>query len=266
MTAVSAREAAAASQERAGRHGSALRRRHAVVVALLLIVLGTAPARGGEMLLDDAFGNSSGWKAAWAPSLDPYVSIMVDMVTIAGPGTVGEVFIRKMATFIQGPGPGGFPTIPITFSQVSPDAVGRIVINGETITNNTGVAWTGFHFRLLPRSNATFNPTLTGASGGSTGFSTAPFNNQTFSPDNSSFLVDGFGLGPNGSNRSVPSGSQWLPGDGAGDGELIIDAVPRPSEPFTVFSLKETPLIPEPATLLLAVFGAAVLLPRRGRR
>ena len=190
----------------------------------------------------------------------------LDVVTIAGPGTVGNVFIHKMATFTQGPGPAGFPTIPITFSQVSPDAVGQIIIGGETITNNTGVAWTGFQFRLLPRSNASFNPTLTDASGGGTGFSTAPFDNQTFSSDNASLLVDGFGLGPNGSNASVPNGTQWLPGDGASGGELVIDVVPRPSKPFTVFTLKETPFVPEPATLWLTAFGAVVLLSRRRLR
>lgn len=266
MKLVSAREAVATSLGWATLLASALRRVGTVLVGILLISAAAASARGGEVLLKDINGNSSGWKAAWDVTLDPYVSIMVDIVTIVGPGTVGEVFIHKMATFIQGPGPGGFPSIPITFTQVSADAVGRIIISGETITNNTGVAWTDFHFRLLDHGNATFNPTLTGASGGGAGFSTAPFNNQMFSSDNTSFWVDGFGLGPGGGNASVEDGAQWSPGDGAGEGELVIDVVPESSEPFTVFTLKETPSIPEPATLWLVAFGAAVLVPRRRLR
>ena len=165
---------------------------------------------------------------------------------------------KQLATFTQGPAPGGFPSIPITFTQVNKNAVTQIVISEEIITNNTGVAWTDFHMRLLDHGNATFDP--------SSGFSTSPFDNQMFSSDNTAFWVDGFGLGPNGSNASVPSGTQWLPGAGVDGGELVINVVTQQEAPFTVFTLKETPSIPEPATLWLTAFGAVVLLSRRRLR
>ena len=44
----------------------------------------------------------------------------------------------------------------------------------------------------------------------------------------------------------VANGTQWFPGNGALDGELFIDVVTKPAAPFTVFTLKETPTIPEP--------------------
>lgn len=222
----------------------------------VLLFVNAVPASGGEVLLDGV-GGSSGWKASWDASLDPFVDIIVDLVT------PGAVFIQKSAQFTQGPGAGGFPTIPITFTQLVPGAVGQIVINDEIITNSTGVDWTDFHFELLDSGDATFNPALTNASAGGTGFSSTPFDNQMFSPDNLSFWVDGFGLGAGGSNAVIPTGTQWFPGNGAFDGELYIDLVTKPAAPFTVFTLKETPTVPEPATLGLLAFGAFLLLPRK---
>ncbi len=226
-----------------------------VFAAAVLLSVGAAPAFGGQILLDGV-GGSSGWKASWDASLDPFVSIAVDLVT------PGAVFIEKSAEFIQGPGPGGFPTIPITFTQLVPGAVGQIVINDEIITNSTGTDWTDFHFEILNSGDAVFNPALTNASAGGSGFFTSPFDNQMFAPDNLSFWVDGFGLGAGGSDAVVADGTQWFPGNGATDGELFIDVVPQPVAPFTVFTFKETPT-PEPTTLSLLAFGALLLLRRR---
>lgn len=222
----------------------------------VLLFATVVPAFGGEFILDGV-GGSSGWKASWDASLDPFVDIIVDLVT------PGAVFIQKSAQFTQGPGPGGFPTIPITFTQLVPGAVGQIVFNDEIITNSTGVDWTDFHFEILNSGDAVFNPALTNASAGGAGFTTAPLTNQMFAPDNLSFWVDGFGLGVGGSDAVIPNGTQWFPGDGAFDGELYIDVVTKAAAPFTVFTLKETPTVPEPATLGLLAFGAFLLLARR---
>jgi len=193
----------------------------------------------------------SGWQATFDDSLDPYVDLVVDAVT------ADAVFIEKAAEFRQPPGPAGFPPIAIQFRQIAWPAVSQIVINDEIITNSTGVNWTDFHFRVLDSGDAFFNPALTFASG----FSTSPFDNQAFSPDNLSFSVDGFGLGPGGSDAIVPDGGVWFPGSGLTDGELYIDVVPHMEAPFTVFTLKETPT-PEPASLLLLLVGA-LLMQRR---
>ncbi|MEP0848595.1 MAG: PEP-CTERM sorting domain-containing protein, partial [Phycisphaerae bacterium] len=70
--------------------------------------------------------------------------------------------------------------------------------------------------------------------------------------------VDGFGLGPGGTDAIIPNGGIWFPGDGASDGELVIDVTTHAQAPFTVFTLKETPT-PEPSSVLLLVAGAALL-------
>jgi hypothetical protein len=187
---------------------------------------------------------SSGWEAVFDDSLVGYVDVVVDLVT------PDAVYIQKSAEFTQGPGPGGFPAIAILFRQTSPDAVGQIVINDEIITNSTGYDWTDFHFQLVNMGDALFDP--------SSVFTTSPFDNQYFSPDLTEFSVDGFGLGPGGTDAIIPNGGIWFPGDGASDGELVIDVTTHAQAPFTVFTLKETPT-PEPSSVLLLVAGAALL-------
>lgn len=187
---------------------------------------------------------ASGWEAVFDDSLVGLVDIAVDLVTD------DAVFIQKSAEFTQGPGPGGFPRIPILFRQTQADAVSQIIINDEIITNSTGADWTDFHFELLDGGDAVFDT--------SSVFDTTPFNNQFFSPDGTEFTVDGFGLGPGGTDAIIPDGAVWFPGNGAFDGELIINVTPHAQAPFAVFTLKETPT-PEPASLLLLLAGAALL-------
>jgi hypothetical protein len=193
----------------------------------------------------------SGWTASWDPSLDPYVDIQVDSYD----GT--ELVIQKTAEFVQGPNAFGlFPTIPIVFRQTGPSTLQSIVIADEIITNSTGTDWTDFHFDLLDSGDAVFNH------GPQFFFTTSPFDNQAFNAASTSFNVDGFGLGPGGSDALIPDGSSWFPGDGASDGDLVIDVVGHAQAPFTVFTLKETPT-PEPATLALVAIAAAFLARRR---
>ncbi len=196
-----------------------------------------------------AFGHtiplgSSGWEAIIDDSLVGLVDLAVDQVT------PDAVYIEKAAEFTQGPGPGGFPAISILFRQTSPDAVGSIVINDEIIQNNTGVDWTDFHFLLVDGGDAVFDTNSV--------FDTSPFDNQYFSPDATEFSVDGFGLGPAGTDAIVPDGGVWFPGNGAFNGELIINVNVAPSAPFTSFTLKEIPT-PEPTSLVLLVLGSALL-------
>lgn len=209
-----------------------------------------------NVMADTVVLGNSGWEASWDSSLDPYVEIIVDLVT------PDAVFIQKAAEFIQPPGPGGFPSIAITFRQIDANAVSQIVINDEIITNSTGFDWTDFHFELIDGLDAVFNRVLTDGSAGGNGFNTSPFDNQTWSADLQALTVDGFGLGPGGSDAIVPSGSTWFPGGGAADGELYIDVVPQPQAPFTVFTLKETPT-PEPASLVLLALGGLLAVRRR---
>jgi hypothetical protein len=209
------------------------------VATTLLLVLGSSIASAGSIVL-----GTSGWRAAWDPTLDPYVDIHLDAVD------ANAVYIQKSAEFTQSPGPGGFAPIPILFQQIAWPAVQQIVINDEILTNHTGAAWTDFHWDLLDGPDATFD--------NSPGFffGTSPLDNQYFTPDLHGFWVDGFGLGPSGTDASVANGAVWFPGDGANDGQLIINAVVQQNEPYTSFTLKETPT-PEPASLVLLLVALA---------
>ncbi len=190
-----------------------------------------------------------GWQASWDASWDPYLALYVDLLT------PNAVYIQKFAQFTQPPGPGGFSAIPILFEQIEWPAVPQIVINDEIIINQTGVDWTDFHWFLMG-DDAVFYE------GPDFFFGTSPLDHQVF-PDVHSFSVDGFGLGPGGTDAVVPNNSSWFPGDGVTDGELIMNATPHTEAPFAAFVLKEVPT-PEPASALLLLAMAGLAL-RRGR-
>lgn len=190
-----------------------------------------------------------GWEATWDDSLN-------GLVDIASHSVVGDaLFIQKSAEFTQGPVSGVFPSIPIVFRQVSFPAATHIVIDDEIITNSTGEPWTGFLMQLLNEGDAVFDPVATAESNDDLpiGFTIAPFTEAAFSSDNTALTIGG-GL--------LAAGGVWFPGDGGGDGQLWIDVTPHAAEPFTVFTLKETPL-PEPGTLLLLTLGGLALTRRR---
>ncbi|MDM8005351.1 MAG: PEP-CTERM sorting domain-containing protein [Phycisphaerae bacterium] len=211
--------------------------------AALLVV---SSANAGLVPLDN-----TGWQATWDGRFDGLVDIWIPS---ASPPTASTIFIQKSAQFTQGPDEfGQFPTIPITFMQIGPSTITRIVIQDEIITNTTGVDWTDFHFDLMDSGDAWFEH------GPGFFFTTSPLDNQVFSADNKSFSVDGFGRGPNNTDAVVPNNSVWYPGDGPFDGNLVIRVVSKTDdEPYTVFTLKETPT-PEPASLLLLALGGLLL-------
>jgi hypothetical protein len=216
-----------------------------LTLAVLAALAVSAPAGAATITL-----GSSNWTASWDSSLNGYVDIVVD----AYDGT--NLLIQKSAEFLQGPNVFGlYPTIPITFQQIGPSTLQSIVIEDEAITNSTGTDWTDFHFDLLDSGDATFRTA-------GFWFTTSPFDHQVFNASHTRLDVDGFGLGPGGSNAMVLDGEQWFPGDGASNGELIMDVVGHASAPYTVFTLKETPT-PEPATLALVALGAAAIGRRR---
>lgn len=204
----------------------------------------------GATALAGTVNIGGGWQASWDNSLD-------GLVQVVSQGVVGDtVFIQKAAEFTQGPDQFGlFPSIPITFTQIAPGAVPNIGILDEIITNSTGVDWTDFHMVLVDGGDAAFDPIATLNSGGDPpiGWTIAPFTQAAFSDGNMRLDISG---------GVVPNGTQWFPGDGASDGTLFIATVPHAAEPFTVFTLKETPT-PEPGTLV--ALGLAALAVRRRR-
>jgi hypothetical protein len=194
---------------------------------------------------------NSGWEAIWDAGLDPFVDIVVDGETS------NAVFIQKFAQFLQPPGPGGiFAGLNIQFRQTRPGAVPFIVINDEVVTNSTGAAWFDFHFELIDGGDVTFDPARTAASGGPApiGFSISPFTIASYGSGNTTLDMAG---------GVVPNGGVWFPGNGPSDGQLWINAAPTTAGPFRVFTLKERPSIPEPASLSVLALGGLALIRRR---
>jgi hypothetical protein len=217
--------------------------RHLAVVA---VVCGLSlSANAGVVPL----GNS-GWQAVFDAGLDPFVTITVNSETSQA------VFIRKAATFTQGPVNTVFPPIDIVFMQTSANAVPFIVIDDEILTNQTGTTWGDFHFDVFG-GLAKFDVARTAASGGPApiGFSVAPYTTAQFA--NGDTTLDMFG-GP-----GIPNGGVWTPGAEPSGGQLWIDGNPATSGPFRVFTLKERPTIPEPASLGVLAFGALLIIRRR---
>jgi len=221
--------------------------------AVAALALGTDAALAGFTDL----GNN--WQAEWDDSLDPFVDV-TQFGTMPTPDGLAIV-IHKEAEFTQPSVGGVFPSIPIVFRQTGPSDVEFIVIEDEVITNSTGEDWFDFRMQLVDGNDALFDPTRTMNSGGAgpIGWDVSPFTQAEFSDDNRE--LDIFG-------GSVADGETWTPGftaPGEG-GELWIDVNSADSDPFTLFTLKETPTIPSPASIALLALAGLAALPRRSRR
>ena len=192
-----------------------------------------------------------GWQAIWDASLDNHVNI--EPLEVIG----DTIYIQKSAEFIQGPVGGVFPAIPIMFMQTAYPAATAIVIEDEIITNSTGVDWDDFHIDLLDGPDVAFDPEATLASGGAgpIGWTIDPFTEAAFSGDLQRLDIWG---------GVVPAGQPWFPGDGVSNGQLWISVVPKVNQPYTIFTLTETPT-PEPATLALLGLGFIAVMRRRGK-
>jgi hypothetical protein len=202
-----------------------------------------------------------GWKATWDDSLDGLVEIKSPQGVVQVGGE-DVLIIEKSAEFTQRPPLPGlpFPTIQITFIQTDPDAPNWIAIDDEIITNSTGVPWTDFHMTILNHNDAFFDPERTLATGGGSpiGFSIAPFTQAEFSLDNRTLDIwDGV----------VEPGEVWRPGSGVNNGLLwmaVTTHTGEPGDPFTVFTLKETPT-PSPGGVVLLGTAGLVAFSRRRR-
>jgi hypothetical protein len=202
-------------------------------------VLFAAAASDAAVILE-----AGGWRA----EVDDALVNAVSLTNLGYDPQLGTLTLSKTATFTSVSGLTGLPdSVVITWTQTTDDAntANRIIIDGEAVTNGTGIAWGGFRMTAQDSGDATFNPTLSGA------FSITPFTNRTYSPDNTVVTFDG---------GTVAAGAAWNPG---ATGDLVLDVDLSRANPMT-FSFKELPLIPAPGAGFAAAAGA-LLLPRRRR-
>jgi len=229
----------------------------------VLLQLGPLSARSAMVMLKDSGGNDSGWAAWFDSSLDPFVDVSANLVDTGQ----DAVFIHLTKEFRQGSENGVFPSIPIVFAQVSPNAVSNIVIDDEIIINSTGQDWTDFHMSLMDHGDARFDADKTANSGGTgpIGFSLGPFTQAQFVPDSGGNLTT-----LNIFSGVVPTGTPWFPGSGANDGQLWISVNTEPGS--TIFTLLETPTmtaavpLPTSAWMGIALLGGGGILAAVRRR
>lgn len=206
-----------------------------ILTPLVAVALGAAAAQAGP--INKLLGG--GWQVTI------FNPIITDVQTIDVNLDDNFLNIRKIATFDAIDEITNQPVpINLVFQQVGSDAetVSRIRLDEEFLTNALPQSWIAFRNELLG-SAATFDAAA------SAGFSIAPFTNATYAPNGSSVVFDGGSVGP---------GAVWSPGVASGFLEIDVDL--SPGAPV-VFTLKEIPQVPEPASLGLLLAG--VLLLRR---
>jgi len=228
----------------------------AVSLAVVLI-LGLAGVAGATMVtvpLSDPSGTDAGWSVTYD---DARVDLTVDQVSHDN----DYVLIQISKDFITGPNPvtHRWPAIMMDFIQRLADAetVSTFRIMAESISNQTGVEWTDFHWEVLNHDDAWLDV----AASGEFGIQPLPhFQQQQWTtragePNRADALDVWDGL--------VVTGSSYFPG--VDDSDLVIQTDLTGANPLS-FTFQQYPT-PEPATLgLLAAGLGAALTCRRARR
>lgn len=234
-------------------------RRTPVWVCLVSLMFALAPAGSSAAILtDDSLDFSkvltgSGWRVHFGSGLN----ITLDGVT----RDRAEVRIEKIAQF-TGAFETGDVTLRILFEQIDVNAVPRIVIEGESVFNQTGSDWQGFRFSLIDLTHGasnhpTFDETRTFLDNDP--LRIEPFSTYAINSAATEVVLSGGMLADQG---------VWLPGSGNGAGELVIDAALNCSGPLRSFYFNEQAIaaIPEPACAGLLTMSGAALFSRLRRR
>ncbi len=225
-------------------------KRLAILVLVLLVGVSTASA--------EIVYQHKGWQVAmpsWATNQSG-VTITEDE------GAPDDVLLLEIFKVFQGqPGLfGDMPSVVMTFTQIDPDAVNKIVINDESVTNNTSVAWVDFHMTLVSvEDQAVFNKAETFPGGGND-LDLAQFSSYSWTTDGAGNEKLNFFDG------TVATGDDFTPGSLSGAIVIDVDQAALDGQSQVIFKLKEYPTIPEPMTLSILAAGAFGTLLRKKRR
>lgn len=220
---------------------------HIARIASLTLLLATATANRAPGATLDLSG--FGWAADYGPGVD------LSLVTVNDHGFA----VRLRVTLDFTPGVAGSPVQPlyITFRQLSRTAVSNLIIEDETVLNNTGEPWTSYQFGLLTPTNHFAFDSVANRS-----FSHEPFATAIYT-DGGRNLVLSDGLLPSGpSSRFLPgvtSGALYIDGNLTSRAlETVIFAQLPNGTGATLPPPSSGPIaIPLPASGTLAMVGVA---------
>jgi hypothetical protein len=198
----------------------------------------------GAATLVDTDGDDSGWVVTPLESSYTTVSVVdVDPAT----STLRIRIVKTHGTPEEGE---ELPPRHIKFDQARDDAntMRRIIIEGESIRNDTGVAWRQYEWFVMDSNRVSFDVA------GSSGWTVGPFTRQTFLDLGATKVlrVDG---------GTVSDDANFTPSGG-----LVIETDLSGPSPVS-FTLKQFPSdVPEPCTLALLGAGAWAFRRRLSRR
>ena len=227
-----------------------------VTVAAAVLLPGTAKADVHE-LKDPNTGADSGWVASVDPDAVWPIGVVVDEVND------DAVIIQIKKTFLGSPDEYGLmAAMFVEFLKKSEDAVGKIIITDEFVTNDTTEDWIDYHMVLMVSENVPEAGFSNDSDPDGDQFSTVVLSDSNGYNGLPTILTFRDGLVP----MHPTDLDDFQPGFASGS--IIIVTDPNlPADPTLLNAgqivLKQYPTIPEPTTLALLLLGGLALLKRR---
>jgi len=211
------------------------------VAAAVLLGIGVLPLAGSPVPLEDPnTGLCAGWNASWDESVVSVTTIEVDR----GASVVRIAIEKVFGPWEPGDGEIEFPDALINFtidSDCDQPPVSRIIVERESIANDTGVSWSRFDWILMQTGAADFLVAE------SAGWDVSPFAPKVWLDP-----VGNVAHHVSAQDGTVPDGGTFTPSGG-----LVIAA--GGEAPFT---LKQV-VLPEPSVLAVLAAGLCGLAARR---
>ncbi|MCP4375539.1 MAG: hypothetical protein GY794_05110 [bacterium] len=218
----------------------------------ILMICSVSPLQAGTIDLDYDSGSGiieSGWYVNFGGSTTGISVTDVDLTNKTATITITKDY-DQAPTLNPFSNQWDFQVGWLTFIEDSANSglIDKIIIDSESIANNTGVTWGGFRWLVEPAGAAEFNASE------SSGWNEPSFTTWTFSnSDNQLDATNGSG---------VASSSVFAPG---ANGDLVIDVDLDSSDAALSVHLKQH-VTPEPATMAILVAGSCTILRRRFRK